>query len=141
MPGIIGLGEAARLAVGEGIAAQVAVAALRDGLERGLEQLDGVRIHAAAATRVSNTTCAGFDGALGDVIATALDLAGIAVSTGAACSSGSVKPSPVLLALGQSEERAAEAVRFSLGLGTTEHDLKVLLEVLPGIVARARKFR
>jgi cysteine desulfurase len=141
VPGIVGLGEAARLAAGEGLAAQAAVAALRARLERGLEQMDGVRIHGAAAARVSNTTSAGFDGALGDVIATSLDLAGIAVSTGAACTSGSVKPSPVLLALGLSEERAAEVVRFSLGLGTTEDDIKVLLEALPAIVSRARKFR
>jgi cysteine desulfurase len=63
------------------------------------------------------------------------------VSTGAACTSGTVQPSPVLLGVGVGEERAREAVRFSLGVGTTRDEVEALLEVLPGIVARAREFR
>jgi cysteine desulfurase len=74
-------------------------------------------------------------------VVAALDLAGIAASTGAACTSGSVEPSPVLLGLGLPAERAVEAVRFSLGRDSTAADVRALLEVLPGIVVRARQFR
>ena len=70
----------------------------------------------------------------------ALDLAGIAVSTGAACTSGSVQPSPVLLGLGLPPERAREAVRFCLGRATTAAEIDRVLELLPAIVDRARRF-
>jgi len=139
--GIAGFGAAARLAAEEGIAGYARVAALRDDLERGLVELEGTRIHGAGAPRTANTVCAGFDGALGEVVVANLDLAGVAVSSGAACTSGSVKPSTVLRAMGLSEEQAREGVRFSLGLGTTEQEVKVVLEVLPDILARARKYR
>ncbi|HVV82953.1 MAG TPA: cysteine desulfurase NifS, partial [Kofleriaceae bacterium] len=79
-----------------------------------------------------------FEGARGDAIVMALDLAGVAASTGAACSSGSVKPSPVLLALGLSPARAHEGVRLSLGPGVSDADVEHVLAILPGIVARAR---
>jgi len=139
--GAVGLGCAARLAMEEGIAGHVRVRELRDWLESQLSSLDGARVHAATAPRIANTINIGFDGALGEVVATALDLAGIAVSTGAACTSGTVAPSPVLLAIAVPEQRAAEAIRFSLGLTTTQAELKVLLEVLPDILSRARHFR
>ncbi len=73
-------------------------------------------------------------------IAAALDLHGIATSTGAACTSGTVQASPVLLALGLDRRAAAEAVRFSLGPANTAADILAVLEVLPGILARAREF-
>jgi cysteine desulfurase len=82
----------------------------------------------------------GFDGAAGDVLVQALDLAGVSASTGAACTSGSVRPSSVLLALGFSAQRAAEAVRFSLGRGTTEEEIDELLRLLPGLVERVRRY-
>jgi cysteine desulfurase len=71
----------------------------------------------------------------------ALDIEGISVSTGAACTSGSIQPSAVLLGLGRSSDQAREAVRFSLGPTTTEDEIKRVLEVLPGIVERARRHR
>jgi cysteine desulfurase len=71
----------------------------------------------------------------------ALDLEGISVSTGAACTSGSIQPSAVLLGLGFSDEEAREAVRFSLGRTTTEDEITRVLEVLPDIVERARRHR
>ena len=94
------------------------------------------------ATRdVGNTVNVGFEGALGEVVVQALDIAGVSVSTGAACTSGSGTPSPTLLALGLSEERARESVRFSLGPDNTESEVEVVLELLPKITARARAFR
>jgi cysteine desulfurase len=74
-------------------------------------------------------------------VVAALDLCGFAASTGAACTSGSVAPSPVLLGIGLSPERAVEAVRFSLGPDNTEEHIQALLEVLPDILVRARQFR
>jgi cysteine desulfurase len=98
-----------------------------------------VRIHGRNAPRFTGTINAGFAGALGESIVIALDLEGIAVSTGAACTSGSVQPSQVLLGIGLSADQAREAVRFSLGRTTTSAEIDRVLAVLPGIVERARK--
>ncbi|HWO21240.1 MAG TPA: aminotransferase class V-fold PLP-dependent enzyme [Kofleriaceae bacterium] len=135
--GIAGLGAAAAAAAA-GLATWPEVAALGDRLERVLLALPGVRIHGSGAPRVGGTVNAGFAGALGESIVVALDLAGIAASTGAACTSGSVQPSPVLLALGLSPREARSAVRFSLGRSTTAAEIDAVLERLPAIVARAR---
>lgn len=134
----IGLGAAAEL-VGE----LLADAPRQEALSRWLEEAllaAGARVHGRGSARVANTVNVAFEGAPGEVVVCALDIEGIAVSTGAACSSGTVAPSPVLLALGLSGERAAEAVRVSLGYGTTEDDVRALAELLPAIVARARRF-
>ncbi|HEX3481641.1 MAG TPA: cysteine desulfurase family protein [Kofleriaceae bacterium] len=135
--GIIGFGAAATVDP----AAWPAVAALGDRLEAGLTALPGVRIHGAGAPRVGGTINAGFAGARGESIVIALDLAGIAASTGAACTSGSVQPSPVLLGLGLPPDQAAEAVRFSLGRTTTAAEIDAVLARLPAIVERARAHR
>ena len=136
--GIVGLGAAVAHA---DPAAWPAVAALGDRLEAGLRAIDGVRIHGAGAPRIGGTINAGFAGARGESLVIALDLAGIAVSTGAACTSGSVQPSPVLLGLGLAPDRAREAVRFSLGRTTTADEIDTVLARLPAIVARARAHR
>lgn len=135
--GIAGLGAAAAAAAAA-LATWPEVTALGERLERGLLSLPGVRIHGAGAPRVGGTINAGFAGALGESIVVALDLAGVAVSTGAACTSGSVQPSPVLLALGLAPHEARSAVRFSLGRSTTAAEIDAVLERLPAIVARAR---
>lgn len=136
--GIVGFGAAvAQL----DLARWPTVAALGDRLERGILALPDVRIHGADLPRVGGTVNAGFAGALGESIVVALDLAGVAVSTGAACTSGSVQPSAVLLGLGFSPIQAREAVRFSLGRTTTEAEIDQVLAVLPPIVERARKHR
>jgi cysteine desulfurase len=137
---VVGLGRAAALVRAEALAAQPSIAARRDRLERGILAISGARIHARAAPRLANTCNAAFAGAPGDVVVQALDLAGIAASTGAACSSGRVEPSPVLRALGEPAERAAEAVRFSLGAETDDAAIDAVLAVLPAIVERARRF-
>jgi cysteine desulfurase len=136
--GIAGFGAAAAAV---DVAAWPAIAELGAQLERGLARIDGVRIHGAGAPRTGGTVNAGFAGAYGDAIVIALDLAGIAVSTGAACTSGSIEPSPVLLGLGQTPAQAREAVRFSLGPGTTTAEIEQVLERLPAIVSRARQHR
>lgn len=133
--GIVGFGAAA---AGADIASWPTVAALGDRLEAGLRAIPGVRIHGAGTPRIGGTVNAGFAGARGESIVIALDLAGIAASTGAACTSGSIQPSPVLLGLGLSADEAREAVRFSLGRSTTADEIDLVLERLPAIVARAR---
>lgn len=141
VPGIVGLGAAAGLATTAEPAAAATLAEVGGALEHGLAAMPGVRIHGGGARRVPGTVNAGFDGALGEVIVTALDLAGVSVSTGAACTSGTVQPSPVLRAIGVPVERAVEAVRFSAGRGTGLAEIREVLELLPEIVARARRFR
>lgn len=136
--GIVGFGAAAEAA---DAASWPAVAALGERLEAGLRAIPGVRIHGAGAPRIGGTINAGFAGARGESLVIALDLAGVAVSTGAACTSGTIEPSPVLLAIGLSPDRAREAVRFSLGRTTTAAEIDAVLEQLPAIVARAREHR
>jgi cysteine desulfurase len=101
----------------------------------------GARIHGDLEHHVGNTVNAAFEGADGELVCMNLDLAGIAISTGAACSSGSIEPSPVLLALGQAPATAREALRISLGPGNSEDEVHQLLTHLPEVVARIRRAR
>ena len=133
--GIVGVGAAAAVTADLDWAP---VKTLGRRLEDGLLAM-GARVHAGDAPRVGGTVNAGFAGALGESIVIALDLAGVAVSTGAACTSGSVQPSPVLLGIGMPAERAREAVRFSLGRSTTAEEIDEVLRILPALVDRARR--
>jgi cysteine desulfurase len=135
--GIVGFGAAAAAI---DLARWPAVAALGAELERGLVAL-GARIHGADRPRTGGTINAAFPGALGESIVIGLDLAGIAASTGAACTSGSIEPSPVLLGLGMTPAEAREAVRFSLGTTTTAEEIVEVLRGLPAIIDRARQHR
>jgi cysteine desulfurase len=101
----------------------------------------GARLHANYSTTVGGTVNAAWTGALGESIVMALDLAGISVSTGAACTSGSIQPSAVLLGLGYSPAQAREAVRFSLGRTTEPAEIDAVIRALPDIVERARRHR
>ncbi len=141
VPGIAGMGAAAGAVLDAALGVRDEVAALAAKLEEGVRAIPGVRVHGAGARRIGNTVNLGFDGALGEAVVASLDLAGVAASTGAACTSGSVAPSPVLLALGLPPERAVEAVRFSLGPATTAGEIDELLAILPELVERARAFR
>ncbi len=136
--GIIGFGEAARLCRDAAPPSWARIAGLRDRLERGALAIPDSCLHGDPERRVGNTTNLGFSGAPGDIVMSALDLEGIACATGAACASGSVEPSPVLLALGLSHARAGEGVRFSLGAATTAEEIDLTLAVLPAVVARIR---
>jgi cysteine desulfurase len=138
LTGIVGLAAACRLAGAEGDEVGARVARLRDRLEERLLAISGARRHGHASPRVPGTCNVGFAGASGHLVLVGLDLEGICVSTGAACTSGSVAPSPVLLGLGLPPERAREAVRFSLGPDTTEAEIDRAAEVTARVVARVR---
>jgi cysteine desulfurase len=136
--GIIGFGAAAATV---DLARWPAIAELGAVLERGILAIPGARIHGVDRARTGGTVNAAFEGALGESVVIALDLAGISTSTGAACTSGSIEPSPVLLGLGLPPDRAREAVRFSLGRETTREEIEAVLTALPRIVERARQHR
>ena len=139
VPGIVGLGMAAELARGQLEAEGVRVAALRDRLEAGiLQRVPGVRVNGDRGRRLPTTANLCFDTVEGEALVIALDLKGVACSTGAACSSGTVEPSHVLVAIGRSPEEARSSVRFSLGRFTTDDDIDYTLEVLPAVVERFR---
>ncbi len=140
--GIVGFGAAAEtIAAGDVDASWRGVETLGDQLERAVAALPGTRIHGLGTPRIGGTINAGFSGARGESIVIALDLAGIAVSTGAACTSGSIQPSAVLVALGQSVDLAREAVRFSLGRSTRQAEIERVAALLPEIVERCRRHR
>jgi cysteine desulfurase len=139
VPGIIGLGVAARLAT-EALGSSAArVAALRDRLEAGiLRDVPHATLNGAREPRVPNTTNISFERVEAESLLIALDLEGIAVSTGSACSSGTLEPSHVLKAMGLGSSRAQSSLRFSLGSATTETDIDRVIAVLPGLVQKLR---
>lgn len=132
-----GFGLAAELASAERSERARANVASRSRLLEGLQAL-GARIHGDLEHHVGNTVNAAFPGCDGQLMLMALDLEGFAVATGAACSSGSLDPSPVLLALGQTPETAREAIRFSLGPDNDVIQIEALLAILPEVVERVR---
>ena len=138
--------EAITSIAGFGVAAQMAfdqaerdhvrsmTTRLRDGLVAA-----GARIHGDVEQQVGNTVNFAFEGCPGELMCMNLDLEGFAVSTGAACSAGTLEASPVMLALGLPRQRAAEAVRVSLGPGNTMTEIEAFLVTVPSIVARVRQ--
>jgi cysteine desulfurase len=140
VPGIVGLGKAAEIAK-QGLDRDDAqkMAAMRDRLEQGiLAHVEQAGVNGAGSTRVPNTTNIHFDHIEGESLVIALDLKGLAVSTGAACSSGAIEPSHVLIAMGLRPDQARASIRFSLGKQTTEADIDFALELVPETVARLR---
>jgi cysteine desulfurase len=138
--GIVGLGKAAEIARRSLADDAKRVALLRDKLQRGLlERVPQSRVNAAAAQRTPNTTNLIFPGVEGEALLIALDLKGLACSTGAACSSGAVEPSHVLTAIGLPPEEARASLRFSLGRHTTPTDIDFALNVVPTAVAQLRE--
>lgn len=140
VPGIVGLGKAAQLAKGAlDRGDNKKLAAMRDRLQQGiLVQVDEAGVNGEGAPRVPNTTNIYLDHIDGEAMVIALDLKGLAVSTGAACSSGAIEPSHVLLAMGLPADRARASIRFSLGKQTTDEDIDFALAVVPETVARLR---
>ena len=138
--GIVGFGEAARLAR-EGLKTDMPrVATLRDRLEAGLKsKIEFIHVNARNAPRLPNTSNIMVDYAEGEGLVISLDLKGVAVSTGSACSSGSLEPSHVLTAIGKTPDEAHGSLRFSLSTMTTEEDVDYVVETLPGIVERLRE--
>ena len=137
--GIVGLGAACALAAAERAEETTRLAALRDAFEASvLVEISGTRVNGAATPRLPHITNIAFEGLEAETLLQALDLEGIAVSTGAACTSGSVEASHVLLSMGQSHSEARSALRFSLGRGTTESQLDRVRTYLREVVARLR---
>jgi cysteine desulfurase len=140
LPGIVGLGKAAEIAV-EGFSngSVEKIAAMRDRLERGIiEQVEECGVNGAGAPRVPNTTNIHIDHIEGEALIVALDLKGLAVSTGAACSSGAIEPSHVLTAMGLPGSQARASIRFSLGKHNTDADVDYALSMIPETVAKLR---
>jgi cysteine desulfurase len=141
VPGIVALGKAAELAMqsferGD----DKKLSALRDRLQQGiLAQLEEAGIIGGSAPRVPNTSNIYFDHIEGESMVIALDLKGLAVSTGAACSSGAIEPSHVLIAMGIGAHRARTSIRFSLGKQNTAEDIDIALALVPETVARLRE--
>jgi cysteine desulfurase len=139
VPALDGLRVAAERALGGLGVEGPRQAALRDRLERSLlDRVPGARVNGGAVPRVPNTANMSFDGVEGESMVIALDLEGIAVSTGSACSSGTLEPSHVLRAMSLSPARVEGAVRFSLGPLTTGAEIDRVIEVVPAVVARLR---
>jgi cysteine desulfurase len=137
VPGIVGLGKACELAGRHLEEMATRVRGLRDRLESLLLQaFPDARINGATEVRAPHVTNIGFPGLRGESLLIALDFEGIAVSTGAACASGSISPSHVLVAMGLTEERIEGAIRFSLGRLTTEDEIEFAGEAILATLRR-----
>ena len=141
VPGIVGLGKAAELAVrGFEAGEDREIAKLRDHLEAAiLEKVEAAGVNGEGAPRVPNTANIYFDYIEGEALIISLDLKGLAVSTGAACSSGAIEPSHVLTAMGLRPDRARASIRFSLGKQNAADDVDFAIQLVPSSVARLRE--
>ena len=139
MPGLVGMGAAAALATKKIGAEGPRLAALRDRLENGiLTAVPNTDVNGARDARVPNTSNISFDRVEAESLLIALDLEGVAVSTGSACSSGTLEPSHVLRAMNLPSHRAQNSIRFSLGASNTEEQIDRVIAILPGIVKKLR---
>jgi cysteine desulfurase len=137
--GIAGMGVAATLAAAKIDEEAKRISTLRDRLEEGvLRAVPGTIVNGARSPRVPNTTNISFDRIEAESLLIALDLEGVAVSTGSACSSGTLEPSHVLKAMGFPPHRTQNSIRFSLGAANTEADVDRVIAILPGIVDKLR---
>ncbi|HET8825138.1 MAG TPA: cysteine desulfurase family protein [Terriglobales bacterium] len=141
VPGIVGLGRAAELATKAFAAGEDrAMAALRDKLQAAmLDKVDSAGVNGQGAPRVPNTANIYFDYIEGEALVIALDLKGLSVSTGAACSSGAIEPSHVLTAMGLRPDRARASIRFSLGKQNTAEDVEFAASLVPAAADRLRE--
>jgi len=139
VPALVGMGVAARLAADKLASEAGRLEMLRDRLEDAvIRQVPGTAVNGAGSPRVPNTTNISFDRVEAESLLIALDLEGIAVSTGSACSSGTLEPSHVLRAMGFPPHRTQNSLRFSLGLFSTEEEVDRVIAVLPGLVEKLR---
>ena len=136
---IAGLGVAAQLSLSKMGAEAARVAGLRDRLEAGiLREVPGATLNGTRENRVPNTTNISFDRVEAESLLIALDLEGVAVSTGSACSSGTLEPSHVLRAMGLPVHRTQNSLRFSLGMFSTDAEVDRVVAILPSIVDKLR---
>jgi cysteine desulfurase len=139
VPGAVGLAAAISLMQSDFEQETARLARLRDRLEHGiLERIPNVSVNGRGAPRVPNTSNICFRGVDGEALLIALDLAGFAVSSGSACSSGASEPSHVLTAIGLDRKDARASLRFSLGRLNTEDQIEALIEAVAEAVARLR---
>ncbi len=139
VPGVIGMGVAAQRAMQKMEVDAERLSALRDRLEQGiLSSVPNTEVNGARDMRVPNTTNISFDRIEAESLLIALDLEGVAVSTGSACSSGTLEPSHVLKAMGLLSHRAQNSIRFSLGSSNTEEQIDHVISILPRIVTKLR---
>jgi cysteine desulfurase len=139
VPAIAGMGTAARLAAAKLHAESIRLAALRDRLETGiLARVPGTLVNGSTQERVPNTTNISFNRVEAESLLIALDLEGVAVSTGSACSSGTLEPSHVLRAMGFPSHRTQNSLRFSLGLYSSEEEVDRVVELMPPVVEKLR---
>jgi cysteine desulfurase len=139
VPAIAGLGVAARLARERQPEMQTRVCALRDSFEsRIIDRIQGTRIN-GQAPRLPNVSNLSFENLEGEAAVIALDLEGVAVSTGSACSSGALDPSHVLMAMGLRPEVVQGSLRFSLCYHNTDEELEKAFQILESVVQRLRK--
>ncbi|MFH0778897.1 MAG: cysteine desulfurase NifS [Candidatus Eisenbacteria bacterium] len=139
LSGVVGFARAAELATADIDAKNQELLALRTRLEQGIvARVANVRVNAHPTRRLPSTVNVCFEGVEGESIVLSLDMQGIAVSSGSACTSGSIEPSHVLLAMGIPPDVAQGSVRFSLGLANTDADVDRVLDVLPGVIERLR---
>ena len=141
MAGIVGLGQAIKEIQNPKLKIQnIKIRQFRDKLIKTiLKIIPGSRLNGSLTQRLANNVNISFDGAEGEAIIVMLDQKGIAASTGSACSSGSLEPSHVLLAMGLSEEQAHGSLRLTLGKLTTQQDIEKVFKVLPTVIQRLRK--
>jgi cysteine desulfurase len=141
VPGIVGLGKAAQLAKAAfDRGDDKKMSAMRDRLQQGiLAQVEEAGVNGEGAARVPNTSNIHFDHIDGEAMVIALDLKGVAVSTGAACSSGAIEASHVLVAMGLRNDQARASIRFSMGKQTVAEDIDFALALVPETVARLRE--
>ena len=138
-PGIVGFGKAVQLAKEKMIEERKKLIPLRDKLIKGiLDNIDHTRLNGHAAKRLPNNVNVSVEYIEGEAMILNLDMEGVACSTGSACTSSSLEPSHVLLAIGLSPEIAHGSLRFTLGRFTNEQDIDYVFEVLPRIVKRLR---
>lgn len=140
VPQIVGLGRAAELAGKSMDREGERIGRLRDWFEQEVQRrIPEVSVNGSADSRLCNTSNLRFAGAEAEGLIINLDLAGVACSTGSACSSGAIEPSHVLTAMGLSPAEAFECLRFSLSKATSREDLARVLDLLPDLVARQRE--
>jgi len=140
VPAIVGLGKAVELACANQADNAARISALRDRLIGGLmERIPGTRLNGHPTTRLPGNANLSFDGVEGEALLLRLDLVGVAGSSGSACTSGTLDPSHVLLALGLNESQANGALRLTLGSDTTQEEIDKVLDILPPIVEDLRR--
>ncbi len=138
VPGIVGFARAVELALAEREDEQTRIAALRDRLLAGLLAIDGAALNGHPTARLPNNANVSFEGVTSESLLLALDLRGLAASSGSACTAGSLEPSHVLAAMGLARERVEGAVRFTLGRWTTPEEVDAAVEMVREAVAELR---